>query len=106
MSSSSPEEFLSITKKVEWEAGRRPAPRFAARLLDIDLLLWGSRIINTPELIIPHPRLRTRRFVLEPLAEVAPDLVVPPDGAVIRDLLESLGDQQKVRRIAWNIELI
>lgn len=106
MCSSSPEEFLSLTKKIEWDAGRRPGRRLAARPLDIDLLIWGNRIIDTPELIIPHLRLRTRRFVLEPLAEVVPDLAVPPDGAVVRDLLKSLGDQQKVRRVAWTVEPI
>lgn len=98
----SPEEFLSVAKKLEWEAGRRPSARFAARVLDIDLLLWGDRVIETPELTIPHPRLRSRRFVLAPLAELAPNLRVPPDNPTIRALLNRLSDDQRVRPRPWS----
>lgn len=64
--------------------------RFGPRPLDIDILLYGDLRSSAPELILPHPRLRERRFVLEPLAEIAPDLRVPPDGATVRELLARL----------------
>jgi 2-amino-4-hydroxy-6-hydroxymethyldihydropteridine diphosphokinase len=101
LSASDPRELLSVTKKLEWEAGRRQARRFAARVLDIDLLLWGNQVIDTPELVVPHPRLRSRRFVLEPLAELASDLRVPPDGVSVGELLANLGELEPVERIDW-----
>ena len=98
----SPEEFLSVAKRLEWDAGRRQSARFAARVLDIDILLWGDRVIETPELSIPHPRLRSRRFVLAPLVEVAPNLRIPPDNQTVRALLDRLGDDQRVRPRPWS----
>ena len=88
-----PEAVLAICKALEWEAGRRRRPqdpRFGPRPLDVDILLWGDRVSDRPELTLPHPRLRERRFVLEPLAEIAPDLRVPPDGVTVRELLARL----------------
>jgi len=102
ITSVSPEEFLSVAKKLEWEAGRRLSARFEARVLDIDLLLWGGRVIETPELTIPHPRLRSRRFVLAPLAAVAPNLRVPPDNSTVRALLDRLDNDQRVRPRPWS----
>jgi 2-amino-4-hydroxy-6-hydroxymethyldihydropteridine diphosphokinase len=64
--------------------------RFGPRPLDVDIVLWGDRVSDRPELTLPHPRLRERRFVLEPLAEIAPDLAVPPDGITVRELLARL----------------
>jgi 2-amino-4-hydroxy-6-hydroxymethyldihydropteridine diphosphokinase len=61
--------------------------RFGPRPLDVDLLLYGALQSDNPELTLPHPRLRERRFMLEPLAEIAPDLPVPPDGATVAELL-------------------
>ena len=87
-SSFKPGDLLSICKSLELAAGRRRNVRFGPRPLDIDLLLYGDLQMSTPELTLPHPRLRERRFVLEPLAEIAPDWRVPPDGARVRDLLE------------------
>lgn len=86
-----PEEVLALAKALELAAGRRHGPRFGPRPLDIDLLLYGGLESDAPELTLPHPRLRERRFVLEPLAEIAPDLAVPPDGATVRELLARLG---------------
>ena len=85
-----PGELLALAKALELAAGRRPGVRFGPRPLDIDLLLYGGRQSSAPELTLPHPRLRERRFVLEPLAEIAPDLRVPPDGATVRELLARL----------------
>ena len=68
---------------VERELGRtRDGPRFGPRTIDLDLLLYGTRIIDEPGLRVPHPRLHERRFVLEPLAELDPGLLVPGFGRV------------------------
>lgn len=72
-----PRAVLEALLAIERERGReRPAPK-AARSLDLDLILYGAAVLDEPDLVIPHPRFRERRFVLEPLAEVAPDLVDP-----------------------------
>jgi 2-amino-4-hydroxy-6-hydroxymethyldihydropteridine diphosphokinase len=85
-----PESLLAACKALELEAGRRRNVRFGPRPLDVDIVLWGDRVSDRPELTLPHPRLRERRFVLEPLAEIAPDLAVPPDGITVRELLARL----------------
>jgi 2-amino-4-hydroxy-6-hydroxymethyldihydropteridine diphosphokinase len=81
---------------VEQELGRtRPHPG-AARTLDLDLILYGDRIIDEPPtLIVPHPRFRERRFVLEPLADVAADWTDPVTGLTIARLLENLADVER-----------
>jgi 2-amino-4-hydroxy-6-hydroxymethyldihydropteridine diphosphokinase len=72
-----PQELLHELTALEAERGRtRPSLR-AARTLDIDLILYGDRVIETPELQVPHPRFRNRLFVLEPLVEIAPALIDP-----------------------------
>lgn len=86
-----PEAILALAKSLERAAGRRGGPRFGPRPLDIDLLVYGGQVSTDPELTIPHPRLRERRFVLQPLSDVAPGLPVPPDGATVRELLVRLG---------------
>lgn len=89
-----PEAVLAVAKALELAAGRRAGPRFGPRPLDIDLLLWGDLVTHDPELTLPHPRLRDRRFVLEPLAALAPDLSIPPDGRLVRELLEGVREQR------------
>lgn len=96
-----PEELLALAKALEREAGRRPGVRFGPRPLDVDLLLYGDLQMEGPELTLPHPRMRERRFVLAPLAEIAPDLPVPPDGARVADLLARLGEEAAVERVEW-----
>lgn len=86
-----PESLLAVCKALERAAGRRRNVRFGPRPLDVDIVLWGDRVSDRPELTLPHPRLRERRFVLEPLAEIAPDLRVPPDGVTVAELLARLG---------------
>jgi 2-amino-4-hydroxy-6-hydroxymethyldihydropteridine diphosphokinase len=83
-------ELLGRLLAVEQELGRRrDGPRFGPRTIDLDLLVYGDEVIDEPGLTVPHPRLDERRFVLEPLHELAPDLVVPGRGRV-SDLLVSL----------------
>lgn len=83
-------QILDFTQALEREAGRLPGPRWSARPLDIDLLVLGEIEIDQPGLAVPHPRLRQRRFVLEPLAEIAPDLTVPPDRHTVARILGDL----------------
>jgi len=82
-----PRQLLDELLAIEKAAGRtRPSP-LAARTLDLDLILFGSERIQEPGLVVPHPRFRERLFVLEPLADLAPDLVDPETGRTISDLL-------------------
>lgn len=95
-----PEELLAVFKRIELGRGRRRARRWAPRALDLDLLLYGDRVERRPELTIPHPRLYHRRFVLDPLAEIAPALPVPPAGTPVGELLRRLNDEPAPRAIA------
>jgi 2-amino-4-hydroxy-6-hydroxymethyldihydropteridine diphosphokinase len=96
-----PEDLLALAKALELAAGRHPGTRDSPRPLDIDLLLYGNRILAGPELVLPHSRLRRRRFVLAPLADLAPDLEVPPTGTTVAELLAELGEGQCVERLRW-----
>ncbi len=78
-----PRELLERMLAVERELGRvRDGPRFGPRTIDLDLLLYGDAVVDEPGLLIPHPRMAERAFVLEPLAELDPELVVPGLGPV------------------------
>ena len=82
--------LLETLLGIEAQFGRtRPHPG-AARTLDLDLILYGDQIIEERDLVVPHPRFRERRFVLEPLAEIAPDRVDPVSGRTIRELMSGL----------------
>jgi len=94
----SPEPLLAVLKFLERRAGRGRGPRWGSRTLDLDLLLYGDELSTRPELTLPHPQLRARNFVLAPLADVAPDLAVPPDGATIAALLARVGAGDLERR--------
>ena len=84
-------ELLAALFAIERDAGRqRPFPG-AARTLDLDLILFGERVIDQPGLHVPHPRFRERRFVLEPLVEIAPGLQDPVTGLTVVELLKRLG---------------
>jgi 2-amino-4-hydroxy-6-hydroxymethyldihydropteridine diphosphokinase len=90
MTAESPQALLDALLAVERERGReRPHPG-AARTLDLDLIVFADVVIEEPGLVVPHPRFRDRRFVLEPLAEVAADLADPVTGLTIGDLLARL----------------
>ncbi len=87
----SPRELLATTQAVENQLGRVRTVRWAERTLDLDLLMYGCRFVDEPDLKLPHPRLAVRPFVLKPLVEVAPDVVDPITRRTIADLLANLG---------------
>lgn len=91
-----PETLLSVLLEIERQFGRVRRERWGARLLDLDLLLYGNRMINTATLQLPHPRMRDRAFVMWPLAEIASNWVEPvtlKTMAELRDHLDSSGVQ-------------
>jgi len=85
-----PMGLLTLVKGIESKLGRTLGERNAPRPLDIDILFYGDQIMETPKLVIPHPRLEGRDFVLVPLAEIAPELVHPVSGKTIKELLQGL----------------
>ena len=87
-----PEPLLDALQEAERRLGRRRAERWGPRTIDLDLLLYGRRVVATARLSVPHPRLRERRFVLEPLAAIAPEAVEPVTGLTVEALLENLRD--------------
>ena len=94
-----PRALLERLLAIEALAGRERGVRNAARRLDLDLLLHGSRVIDEPGLVVPHPRLHERAFALEPLCDLAPDLVHPVLGQTIADLAHRVRDPAAVRRL-------
>jgi 2-amino-4-hydroxy-6-hydroxymethyldihydropteridine diphosphokinase len=94
-----PEALLAACLAVEAEAGRVRDVRYGPRTLDLDILFYGDAVIERPGLRVPHPRLHERRFVLEPLAELAPELRHPVSGLSVRELLARCPDASSVRRL-------
>ncbi len=81
-----PLPLLQEIKKIELEMGRIPTFQYGPRLIDIDILLYDRLMMNSPELKIPHPQMKSRAFVLTPLVEIAPDLVIPGEEVDIETL--------------------
>jgi 2-amino-4-hydroxy-6-hydroxymethyldihydropteridine diphosphokinase len=88
-----PMKLLQRIQRVEREMGRKRLISKGPRTLDIDILFHGPFVVDTPELQIPHPRLRERRFVLEPLVEIAPDLRHPVTRQTVREMLAAAPNQ-------------
>ena len=91
-----PAELLALAKGIELKLGRARGTPNAPRPIDIDILFYGDQVMETPALVIPHPRLAERAFVLVPLAEIAPDLIHPVNGQTIRELLQAVTETQGV----------
>lgn len=85
-----PHDLLEVLQRVEDEFGRERDVRWGPRTLDLDILLYGRRVIEEPDLQVPHPRMHERRFVLEPLCQIAPNAVHPVLHKTVRELLEEL----------------
>jgi 2-amino-4-hydroxy-6-hydroxymethyldihydropteridine diphosphokinase len=97
-----PKQLLSCILQIEQDMGRRRQreQKKGPRNIDIDILLFGNSVVDTKDLTIPHPAMHERRFVLEPLAEIAPDARHPIFKRTIRELREALAPGQAIRRIS------
>jgi 2-amino-4-hydroxy-6-hydroxymethyldihydropteridine diphosphokinase len=96
-----PKLFLSKTLAIEQQMGRRRSQPKGPRTIDIDILLFGSSVIRTPQLDVPHLAMHERRFVLEPLAEIAPEVRHPVLKRSVRELLQGLpANAGRTRRIS------
>lgn len=88
-----PAELLEKTKNIEKELGRKAKSidgAYSDRLIDLDILIYDNLILNTPELTIPHPLMQQRLFVMEPLCEIAPQLIHPQTGETMQDICNKL----------------
>jgi 2-amino-4-hydroxy-6-hydroxymethyldihydropteridine diphosphokinase len=102
-----PRQLLQILQRIERELGRvrgNNAIRRGPRNIDIDILLFGSLTLETPQLVIPHPRMLQRRFVLEPLLEIAPDLKFPHTNKPLKSYLRAVA-AQKIRKRVDAVEM-
>lgn len=95
-----PLKLLTILKGIERRLGRTRTRRWGPRIIDLDILLYGLKIVNLPHLKIPHPQLRNRLFVLSSLLELNPELIDPGNGKKLSEYLSSLKTKQSVVKIA------
>lgn len=93
-----PEALLDATQAIEERMGRVHTFRNAPRIIDIDVLGYGERVLDSPRLTLPHPRLASRGFVLHPLAEIAPDWRHPASGETVREMLRKWSGTERVER--------
>jgi len=93
-----PRQLLARLLRIEREMGRLRTVPAGPRTIDLDILLFGNNVVHAPGLEVPHPRMTDRRFVLEPLAEIAPGLRIPRGRRTVRELLAGVMDQA-VRRL-------
>ena len=94
-----PAGLLEALRAIERQMGSEKLVPKGPRFIDMDILLYGDEVIDTPELQVPHPRMHLRRFVLEPLAEIAPDLRHPVLGLNVSEMLAQTPDKSVVRKL-------
>ncbi|MDP8237968.1 MAG: 2-amino-4-hydroxy-6-hydroxymethyldihydropteridine diphosphokinase [Candidatus Hatepunaea meridiana] len=95
---SAPERLLIVLKAIEKSIGRKESnERWGQREIDLDIIIYGCEVIDSPELTIPHPRLAERCFVLEPLSDLCPDLVVPGLDLSVKHILKGCSDSRSVK---------
>lgn len=94
-----PKSLITVCREIERSLGRDEDDRKGPRTLDLDILFYGQRIINEPDLVIPHPRLHQRRFVLAPMADLDPSWEHPVLHQTVGQLLKTLSDSSVVRRL-------
>jgi 2-amino-4-hydroxy-6-hydroxymethyldihydropteridine diphosphokinase len=94
-----PEQLLAAIVRIEQEMGRRRTQKKGPRLIDLDILLFGTSVIKTEGLTVPHPAMHERRFVLEPLAEIASEVRHPVLERTVRELRDALPPGQAVRKL-------
>jgi len=96
-----PRSLLARLQALEKEMGRPPKKILnEPRVIDLDLIAFGTQTVAEPDLILPHPRARLRRFVLEPLREIAPDFILPGQSKTVAELLQGLETSESLRRVA------
>jgi 2-amino-4-hydroxy-6-hydroxymethyldihydropteridine diphosphokinase len=94
-----PPGLIKTILRIEQEMGRRRVQKKGPRVIDIDILLFGDEVVESEELTVPHPAMTERRFVLEPLAEIAAEVRHPVKGKTVRELLRGLPEGQAVRKV-------
>jgi dihydroneopterin aldolase / 2-amino-4-hydroxy-6-hydroxymethyldihydropteridine diphosphokinase len=94
-----PKELRSFLREIEISLGRKDGIRWGPRPIDLDVLFYGNLVISEEDLVLPHPRLQERKFVLVPLEEIASEFVHPVLKKSIKELLEGLREEQRVERL-------
>jgi 2-amino-4-hydroxy-6-hydroxymethyldihydropteridine diphosphokinase len=94
----SPQQLITSLLAIEKAMGRKRVQKKGPRIIDVDILLFGDTILDSPGVTIPHPAMQERRFVLEPLAEIAPNLLHPVRRKTIRELRDALPEGKVVRK--------
>lgn len=97
-----PKQLIQLFRSIEGRMGRKKSGggKYESRVIDLDILFWESRVISMPGLEVPHPKLHSRRFVLEPLLEVAPEVIHPVTGLTVAEMLQFCDDNSDVRLAA------